>query len=199
MSKIEIRLAERKDVAGIIDIYKPYILETAVTFDEEVPSEEEMWGRVQAIQKEHPYLVCIIDGQVAGYAYYSAYRSRASYRWSKEISVYVHPRFRKNKVASALYSTVFEIARAQGIFTLLAIITIPNEPSISFHEKLGFTKCAEYKNIGFKLGEWRTVGWWQYNLFSSFEKPGNIIPLKEIVSKGSFPEILNNAKEQIRF
>ncbi len=191
MNKIEIRLAERKDVAGIIDIYKPYILETAVTFDEEVPSEEEMWARVQAIQKEHPYLVCIIDGQVAGYAYYSAYRSRASYRWAKEISVYIHPRFRKNKVGSALYSALFEIARAQGIFTLLAIITIPNEASIGFHEKLGFVKCAEFKNIGFKLGEWRTVGWWQCNLFDDQKKPGEIVPLTEIMNTQVFLGIRN--------
>ncbi len=85
-----IRLAEKRDVSGILEIYVPFILETSVTFEEEVPSEESFWERIQGIMAELPYLVCEIDGRIAGYAYASGYRNRASYRWSKEVSVYVH-------------------------------------------------------------------------------------------------------------
>lgn len=197
MSKLEIRMAERKDVAGIIEIYKPYILDTAITFDETVPTEDEMWQRVQSIQAETPYLVCAIDETVAGYAYISGYRGRASYRWSKEISVYIHPSFRKKNMAHALYSALFDIARAQGICTLLAVITIPNEPSICFHEKLGFVKCAEYKNIGYKMGSWQTVGWWQLGLFDEKKEPGDIVPIEDVINSPLFSRVIQNGLSKI--
>lgn len=197
MTNIEIRMAEKEDVSGIIDIYKPYILDTAITFDEQVPTEEEMWQRVKTIQDETPYLVCRVDGTVAGYAYISAYRSRASYRWAKEISVYIHPLFRKKKIAYALYSALFDIAKAQGIYTLLAVITIPNEPSIRFHEKLGFVKCAEFKNIGYKMDSWQTVGWWQFGLFENVKQPSGIVPLNEIISTEIYQEAIKKALSQI--
>ncbi len=110
-----IRLAERRDIPGILEIYTPFILETAVTFEEEIPSEESFWERMQGIMAELPYLVCEIDGRIAGYAYASGYRSRASYRWSKEVSVYIHPDFHRRRVAHALYTSLNEMVRYQGI------------------------------------------------------------------------------------
>lgn len=190
-------MAEEQDVPGILAIYAPFIEKTAITFEEEVPSVEDMWQRIQTIQKDHPYLVCIIDGDVAGYAYYSPYRSRASYRWAKEISVYINEKYYKRQLGQALYSVLFELARAQGLFTMLAIITIPNMPSIYFHEKLGFVKCAEYKNIGYKIGSWQTVGWWQYELFDENKVPGEIIPLAEIISNETYSHAIERAQLQI--
>ena len=197
MSRIEIRMARKQDVPGILDIYRPFILDTAITFEEEVPSADEMWQRIQSIQNDHPFLVCIIDKQVAGYAYYSPYRSRASYRWAKEISVYINENFYKLGIARALYSTLLDIAREQGLFTMLAIITIPNMPSIHFHEKMGFVKCAEYKNIGFKLGHWQNVGWWQLELFGEDRIPGDIVPFKDVVSSEEYTYIIKNAESTI--
>jgi len=120
---VTIRLAEKRDVPGILEIYSPFILETAVTFEETVPDETSFWGRIQEIMSELPYLVCEIDGRVAGYAYASGYRSRASYRWTKEVSVYIHPDFHRKGVAHALYTSLHEMVRFQGIANLLAIIT----------------------------------------------------------------------------
>lgn len=190
-------MARKQDVPGILDIYRPFILDTAITFEEEVPSTEEMWQRIQAIQVDHPFLVCIVDKQVAGYAYYSPYRSRASYRWAKEISVYINEKFYKLGLGRALYSVLFDIAREQGLFTMLAIITIPNMPSIHFHEKMGFSKCAEYKNIGFKMGHWQNVGWWQLTLFGEDRIPGEIVPFENIVKSPLFHEIINARLENI--
>lgn len=198
MNTIEIRMAEEKDVAGILQIYAPFIEKTAITFEEEVPSVEDMWQRIQTIQNDHPYLVCTIDGEVAGYAYYSPYRSRASYRWAKEISVYINEKYYKRRLGQALYSVLFELARAQGLYTMLAIITIPNMQSIYFHEKLGFVKCAEYKNIGFKMGKWQTVGWWQLELFDEKKEPGEIVPLEKIISGGKYFAAIERAQSQIQ-
>lgn len=176
-----IRIAERRDVTGILEIYSPFILDTAITFEEIVPDEDSFWQRIQDILKELPFLVCEIDGRIAGYAYASGYRSRASYRWSKEVSVYIHPDFHRRKVAHALYTSLNEMVRHQGIANLLAIITMPNEPSVAFHEKFGYRKCAEFSKVGYKLHQWQNVGW-----FELFIQDENEVPREKILQFDEF-------------
>ena len=186
-----IRLAERRDVSGILEIYAPFILHTAVTFEEMVPNEESFWKRIQEIMTELPFLVCEIDGRVAGYAYASGYRSRASYRWTKEVSVYIHPDFQRKKVAHALYTSLHEIVRYQGIANLLAIITMPNESSVAFHECFGYLKCAEFSKVGFKLNQWQNVGWFELFLQDENEPPKNrILTMDEIVGLPVFQDAI---------
>lgn len=177
-----IRLAEKRDVPGILEIYAPFILDTAVTFEETIPDEESFWERILGIMAELPFLVCEIEGKIAGYAYASGYRSRASYRWTKEVSVYIHPEFQRKRVAHALYTSLNEMVRYQGIADLLAIITMPNEPSVSFHEYFGYRKCAEFSKIGYKMGQWQNVGWFELFLQDETQPPKNqILKLDEII------------------
>jgi len=188
-----IRLAEQRDVPGILEIYTPFILDTAVTFEEIVPDEASFWKRIQEIMDELPFLVCEIDGRIAGYAYASAYRSRASYRWSKEVSVYVHPDFHRKKVAQALYTSLHEMVRYQGIANLLAIITLPNEPSVAFHEFFGYRKCAEFSRVGFKLNRWQNVGWFELFIQDETQMPKDrILRLDEIINLPVFQEAIQN-------
>lgn len=194
-----IRLAERRDVPGILEIYAPFILETAVTFEEIVPDKESFWERIQGIMAELPYLVCEIDGRVAGYAYASGYRSRASYRWSKEVSVYIHPDFQRKRVARALYTSLNEMVRYQGIADLLAIITMPNEPSVSFHESFGYRKCGEFANVGYKLGEWQNVGWLELFIQDENKPPKDrILPLAEIIDLPVFQEAIRKGLKELK-
>jgi phosphinothricin acetyltransferase len=195
-----IRLAERTDVPGILKIYSPFILETAVTFEETVPDEESFWKRIQEIMTELPFLVCEIDGRIAGYAYASAYRSRASYRWTKEVSVYVHPDFHRRRVAQALYTSLNEMVRYQGIADLLAIITIPNESSVAFHEQFGYRKCGEFLKVGYKLGQWQNVGWFELFLQDETQSPKDrILTLKEISGLPIFQEAIQKGLEKLNF
>lgn len=188
-----IRLAEKRDVSGILEIYAPFITDTAVTFEETVPSEESFWERIQGIMAELPFLVCEIEGKIAGYAYASGYRSRASYRWSKEVSVYVHPDFQRKRVAHALYTSLNEMVKYQGIADLLAIITMPNEPSVTFHEYFGYRKCAEFSKVGYKLGQWQNVGWFELFLQDETQPPKErILPLNEIVDLPIFGQAIQN-------
>ncbi|MFY9151692.1 MAG: N-acetyltransferase family protein [Prolixibacteraceae bacterium] len=188
-----IRLAEKRDVPGILEIYAPFILNTAVTFEEEVPDEKSFWERIQGIMAELPFLVCEIEGRVAGYAYASGYRSRASYRWSKEVSVYIHPDFQRKRIAHALYTSLNQIVQYQGIADLLAIITMPNESSVAFHEHFGYRKCAEFKNVGYKLNQWQNVGWFDLFLQDENKPPKDrIIPLNEVVGLPVFQEAIEN-------
>jgi phosphinothricin acetyltransferase len=194
-----IRLAERRDVPGILEIYTPFILNTAVTFEEIVPDEESFWKRIQEIMTELPFLVCEIDRRIAGYAYASAYRSRASYRWSKEVSVYVHPDFHRKRVANALYTSLHELVRFQGIANLLAIITMPNESSVAFHEHFGYVKCGEFSKVGYKLNEWQNVGWFELFLQDATEPPKErILPLNEITGLPIFEEALQHGMEKLK-
>ena len=185
-NKFSIRIAKKADARAILDIYKPFILNTAVTFEEVVPDEDEFKKRMTAILWECPFLVCETNGQVVGYAYASAHRSRAAYRWNREVSVYVHPDFRRKNIANALYHALFPILKIQGYANLLAVITLPNQASIAFHESFGFTKCAEYNNIGFKLGQWQKVGWWELSLI---ENPDEV-PIVPVL----FPELKSGAE-----
>ena len=193
-----IRLAEEQDVQGILEIYAPFILETAVTFEETVPEEDSFWERIQLIMTELPFLVCEIDGRIAGYAYASGYRSRASYRWTKEVSVYVHPDFQRKKVALALYTSLNELVRYQGIADLLAIITMPNKSSVAFHEYLGYRKCGEFSKVGYKLNQWQNVRWFELFLQDENAAPKDrIIPLDEITDLPIFREAIQNGLEKL--
>ncbi len=193
-----IRLAEKRDVPEILEIYVPFILETAVTFEETVPDENSFWERIQGIMSELPYLVCEIDGRIAGYAYASAYRSRASYRWAKEVSVYIHPDFHRRRVAQALYTSLNEMVRYQGIADLLAIITMPNEPSVAFHEQFGYRKSGEFSKIGYKLGQWQNVGWFELFLQDETKAPRDrILPLNEITNLPIFQEAIQKGLEKL--
>ncbi|HLN71986.1 MAG TPA: GNAT family N-acetyltransferase [Prolixibacteraceae bacterium] len=186
-----IRLAEERDVKGILEIYIPFILDTTVTFEETVPDEASFWKRMQDIMEELPFLVCEIDGRIAGYAYASGYRSRASYRWTKEVSVYIHPDFYRKKIGHALYTTLNEMVRYQGVANLLAIITMPNESSVAFHEHAGYTKCAEFSKVGYKMNQWLNVGWFELFLQDESLAPKErILPLKEIVNLPIFEEAI---------
>jgi len=193
-----IRLAEEQDVPGILEIYSPFILDTAVTFEETVPEEDSFWERMQLIMSELPFLVCEIDGRIAGYAYASGYRSRASYRWTKEVSVYVHPDFHRKRVALALYSSLNEMVRYQGVADLLAIITLPNESSVAFHEYVEYRKCGEFSKVGYKLDQWQDVGWFELFLQDEHEAPKDrIIPLDEIIDLPIFREAIQKGMEKL--
>jgi len=186
-----IRLADRRDVPGILEIYSPFILHTAVTFEEIVPDEESFWKRIQEIMTELPFLVCEIDGRIAGYAYASGYRSRASYRWTKEVSVYIHPDFHRKRVAHALYTSLHELVKYQGIANLLAIITMPNESSVAFHEHFGYRKCAEFSKVGYKLEQWQNVGWFELFIQDENAAPKErILQIDEIFENPAYNEAI---------
>jgi L-amino acid N-acyltransferase YncA len=179
---ISIRPARPDDAPAILEIYAPYVLNTPVSFEEVVPSSEEIVSRMEIILQQYPYLVCEIDGKIAGYAYASVHRTRASYRWTCESSVYVAPEFHRMKIGKALDFCLIECLRYQGIKLVLAGITVPNAESVGFHENFGFVKAAEYHATGFKLGKWHNVGWWELDLNPERKDPSaHVIPFQEIL------------------
>lgn len=159
-----IRLAKPSDAAGILAIYAPYINNSSITFETEVPGIDEFEKRISSYLENWPWLVEETDGEITGYAYASRYRERTAYQWSIECSVYVHDKYLRSGIARKLYSILFAILKEQGFTTVYAVINLPNDRSVAFHESMGFRYFATYEKVGFKLGQWKNVGWWQLQL-----------------------------------
>lgn len=152
------------DAAGIIEIYKDYVEKTSITFENTIPSISELALRIEQIRLKYPWLVAEEHGNMVGYAYATAYRDRIAYQWMAETSIYVLKDKQNTGLAQKLYNSLLELLTEQGIYKAYAVITIPNEKSIRFHEKMGFTHFATYKKVGYKLGTWHDVGWWEKEL-----------------------------------
>jgi phosphinothricin acetyltransferase len=164
---MQIRPADAvRDAAACTAIYGPFVRDTVVTLEEQSPSVEEFAQRIELISATHPWLVAEVDGAMAGFAYASPHRQRASYRWAADVSVYVDPRFRRRGAGGSLYGVLLQRLVDQGLVIACAGITLPNAASVSLHESFGFQPVGVYRRIGFKRGSWRDVGWWQLALRS---------------------------------
>jgi L-amino acid N-acyltransferase YncA len=159
-----LRLATVADAAGVRAIYAPIVAETAISFEVEPPTVETMRARIAATLAAFPWIVCEHGGEVAGYAYASAHHERAAYRWAVDVSVYVHEAARRRGVGRACYTALFRLLALQGFHAAYAGITLPNPASVALHEALGFEPVGVYRDVGFKLGAWHDVGWWQRRL-----------------------------------
>ena len=153
-----------RDAAACAEIYAPYVRDGAVSFEEAIPSAEELAARIARIAVTHPWLVCERDGQVVGFAYGAPHRERAAYRWAADVSVYIAPTHHRQGIGRELYAALFERLRAQRFQIACAGITVPNVASVGLHESLGFELVGIYRRIGWKAGAWRDVGWWQLHL-----------------------------------
>ena len=159
-----IRLANPTDATAMLVIYAPYIRNTSITFETGIPAVADFANRIRLYLETWPWLVYEKDGQVIGYAYASKYRERVAYQWSVECSVYVHEDHLHKGIGKALYKALLSILKAQGFTTVYAVINLPNDRSVAFHESMGFKYFATYEKVGYKLGNWKDVGWWQLQL-----------------------------------
>jgi len=159
-----LKWANSEHSEAIAEIYKPIVRDTAISFEIEVPSSDALSERIENISPSNPYLVALIDGEVVGYAYSADFRTRKAYRFTKEATVYVHGSYRKRGIASALYEKLFEILRVQGVVKIMAVITIPNDKSVLFHEKLGFVLSGTITESGYKFDQFWDVCFYQKTL-----------------------------------
>ena len=163
---VTIRTARANDAAAIAAIYNHYIAHTVVTFEEEPVSAEEMAARIGEVQAASlPWLVAERgaerSGQIVGYAYATRWKTRASYRHSVEITVYLAPEQSGRGIGPKLYAQLFTSLQACGIHAVIGGIALPNDVSVALHEKFGFEKIAHFREVGFKFNRWVDVGYWQ--------------------------------------
>lgn len=149
------------DAPSVQAIYAPYVTDTTVSFEEVPPDIKEVERRIANILPHYPYLVAEKDGQVVGYAYASEHRTRAAYRTSVDVTVYVAPGAQRSGVARRLYSDLLPAAASLGYHAAFAGIALPNRASVGLHEAMGFEPVGIYREVGRKFGAWHDVGWWQ--------------------------------------
>jgi phosphinothricin acetyltransferase len=177
---MRIRLATPADAEAVRAIYAPYVEATAVSFEVAAPSSAEMAARITDRHAVYPWLVAEGDGALTGYAYASRFASRAAYDWAVETSVYLAEPSRRRGIGRALYTSLFAILAAQGYRMAFAGATLPNSASQGFHEAMGFTRSGVYRSVGWKLGSWRDVGWWQRPLGARDGEPTSPLPYTDL-------------------
>jgi L-amino acid N-acyltransferase YncA len=171
-SEPRLRTATPGDAEAVAAIYAPYVRDTAVSFEVDPPSVDEMHERIAGILQRFPWLVSLdAAGQVSGYVYAARHRERAAYRWAVETTVYIRPDSHGRGLGRRLYAALFAELAELGYAQALAGITLPNAGSVALHEVVGFEPIGVYRDVGFKLGRWRDIGWWQKALRPLPEAP----------------------------
>lgn len=166
-----IRLAIADDAAQALAIYDPVVRETTISFEVDPPTLAEMRLRITTTLERYPWLVCAAEDELLGYAYAGPHRSRPAYQWAVDVSVYIGPRRRRQGVGAALYTTLLRTLARQGFYSAYAGIALPNPGSVALHEALGFVAVGVYHQVGYKLGRWHDVGWWQRSLQPRRDEP----------------------------
>jgi L-amino acid N-acyltransferase YncA len=157
-----IRAAKPEDAAAIAAIYAPLVQGTSISFELQPPTVDEMQARISKTLQRLPWLVSTNpQGELTGYVYASPHRERAAYQWAVDVSAYVHSSARGTGVGKRLYQVLCAELAALGYHQAFAGIALPNAASVALYEALGFVHLGTYQNVGYKMGAWHAVGWWQ--------------------------------------
>ena len=191
MKKYTIRLIQETDAEEILGIYEPYIRETAITFECETPSVEEFRNRMKEISADYPYIVCLLNEKIVGFAYAYRQRERTAYQWNVELSVYIDQAHLRCGIGKTLYGTLIEILKLQNVRNVYGAVIYPNENSERLHEHFGFKKLGVYHSTGYKGGAWRDVMWFEKTIGDYDLEPKPFVSIKEI-DMDIITEIMNN-------
>lgn len=152
------------DAEVLLDIYAPYVRDTAITFEYDVPSAEEFRTRIRNISARLPYIKAILDGETVGYAYAAPFRTRRAYDWAVEVTVYVRRDMRRRGIGSRLYEELAKSLHGIGVLSMMAWVAAPEisdeyltEASLNFHENVGFSLVGRFRNSGCKFGRWYDI------------------------------------------
>lgn len=182
MSAPSIRLASAHDAPAVQAIYAPIVLDTAISFEWEVPTVAEMSSRIEKVLAEgFPWLVAETGGEVGGYAYASRFRNRAAYDWTAEVSVYVDARHRGRGIGRAVYARLLGLLEAQGFRSAYGVATAGNPASEALHRSLGFEQVGSFPRAGFKFGGWHDVVCWRIPLGPRDGVPDPIRPVRDVL------------------
>ncbi|MCL2775374.1 MAG: N-acetyltransferase family protein [Oscillospiraceae bacterium] len=166
-----IRMAAISDSEAILNIYAPYVRDTTISFETDVPDVIEISRRIAEITAQYPYLVYQIDGEIVGYAYASKHRPRDAYKYDVDVSIYVLEQYHGSGIAYKLYDCLFALLIKLGYDNAYAGITVPNDISRRFHEKFGFTLIGTHHKTGYKFGKWHDVVWLEKTINEHSDNP----------------------------
>ena len=197
MDTVTLRRAHLEDAEAILEIYAPYIRNTNITFEYEVPSLSEFRDRMAGIMEGYPYLICEIDGIAAGYAYAHRYKERAAYQWDAELSVYLREGCERRGIGQAFYTALMEILKEQHVRNVYGIVTSPNPPSEALHAAMGFRLAGVSLKTGYKLGKWIDVSCFERPLGDPDSPPEELLTVHQVPQE-RIAQILQAAERMIR-
>ena len=174
-----IRLARVEDAPAILDIYAPYVQETTISFEYQVPSLEEFTQRVRDISATHPYLVWEEEGKLLGYAYAHPYAVRPAYQWGAELTIYLRQEATHRGMGKLLYGVLFDLLRLQGVRTVYGCITGENQASVAMHRAMGFGEGGIFHKAGYKFGRWLDVFWLEKSI-TDYDEPQPLVAFPQV-------------------
>lgn len=198
MNDFEIRLIKDADTQSVLEIYKYFVDNTIISFEYEAPSLDEYRQRIKINTSNYPWLVCLCNDKIVGFAYGSTHRYRTAYQWSPESTIYLAPNFHTKGIGRILYETLFSLLKLQGYYNVFAGVALPNEKSVHFHRALGFENIGIFKKVGFKHGNWHDTHWFQLHLTEHNLNPTTPKNINEVVESSAFQIILASANERVK-
>ncbi|MFC3904529.1 GNAT family N-acetyltransferase [Clostridium disporicum] len=177
---MNIRIATSDDAKELLNIYKYYVENTAITFEYDVPSIEEFSGRIKNTLKKYPYLIAENEDGIYGYAYAGEFKSRQAYNWAVETSIYVKNGDSRHGVGTLLYNELEKYLKMQNIINVNACIAYPNEKSEEFHKKFGYKTIAHFTKCGYKFGKWHDMIWMEKFIGEHTDTPKSVVPFSEL-------------------
>lgn len=194
-SKYAIRLIQQSDTQEVLTIYQYYVQNTIISFEYEAPTMEEYLERIKVNTEKYPWLVCLKNNKIIGFAYGSTHRYRTAYQWSPESTIYLVSNFHTKGIGRILYQTLFDLLKLQGYYNVFAGVALPNDKSIGFHKAMKFEEIGLFKNVGYKHGNWRHTHWFQLQLNDYNLAPKNPNMLIEMIHQEEFKNTLIRANE----
>ena len=193
MNDIKIRIVKKSDAEELLSIYAPYVENTAITFECDVPSVHEFENRIERTLESYPYIAAECGGEIIGYACASSFKDRAAYDWAVETTVYVRKDRRKAGVGKLLYCTLEKLLAMQNILNLNACIAYIDEEdehltngSMHFHERLGYTLVGKFRKCGYKFGNWYDMIWMEKHIGEHRNNPPAVKKFSEIRKMPNF-------------
>lgn len=188
----EIRTATLQDAEALLAIYAPYVVNTAVTFEYEVPTIEEFQKRIYHTLEMYPFLVAQQNGEIVGYAYAGPFQEREAYAWAVETSIYVKQDRKQRGIGKELYRVLEDILRLQNVLNLNACIAYPeNEDeyltrdSVCFHEHMEYQRIGEFHQCGYKFGRWYNMIWMEKHIGNHSGLPQPVKRFSEVQSEAT--------------
>jgi len=175
-----LRPAATADGAALCAIYRPYVMETAITFICKEPTSEGFSEKIASLMPQYPFIVCEESGKALGYAYASALRPHDAYQWDAELSVYVDIDHHGHGIGRKLYATLLDLLQIQGYQTVYGVLSLPNEKSLALHAAFGFETLGVFPKSGYKLDKWHDIIWLQKTLGDFPIDPKPPIPFSKL-------------------
>ena len=191
VGSVSYRLATVADVPAMLDIYAPYVCETAYSFEYEVPTLENFEGRLAHVGSAFPWLVCTDSesGEILGYAYAAPAFERAAYMWDADLSVYIAPRAHHRGIGRTFYAILEDVLNQQGYHNIYALVSSANAPSIAFHRAVGYDLMCVMPQTGFKFGAWHDMYWFHKRLQPAVDPAHPPIPFAPAMLDGALARL----------